>query len=247
MMSSNLSCHLACMFLFLASTTTSLAAPDYAREARWANEVIPGLVVGEPVYLTQKNQHRFLSLWTETDSKKIGVIVAHGMGLHPDHGMIGTIRQNLTDFSYSTLSIQMPILAADASYTDYPALFPEAAERLQLATAYLKAKGYKKIVIVSHSNGSRMSRVYMITNPLDVAAWVALSLTQGDTFTAINAPVFDLYGENDLKHVLTSTKQRKASFRNNASQQMLIPHANHFFHNQESVMIMAIKHYLDTL
>lgn len=237
----------ASLLLLFGSINNSVAAPDYAREVRWANEVVPALVVGEAMYLTQKNQHKFLGLWSETDSKKMAVIVAHGMGLHPDHGMIGAIRQNLTDYGYSTLSIQMPILAANASYKAYPALFPEAAERLALATKYLKAKGYKKVVIVSHSNGSRMSRVFMATNPKDISAWVALSLTQGDTFKGIKAPVFDLYGANDLEHVLSSTTQRKTSFRNRASQQMLIPKANHFFLTQENLMIMAIKNFLDSL
>lgn len=248
-MSSHIYSRLLCasLLLLFGSINNSIAAPDYAREARWANEVIPGLVVGDPIYLTQKNHHKFLGLLSETDSKMMAVIVAHGMGLHPDHGMIGAIRQNLTDYGYSTLSIQMPILAANTSYKAYPALFPEAAERLALAAQYLKAKGYKKVVIVSHSNGSRMSRVYMITNPKEVAAWVALSLTQGDTFKGIHAPVFDLYGANDLAHVLASTAQRKASFRNSASQQILIPAANHFFLNQENAMIMAIKNYIDSL
>ena len=194
--------------IILFSIASSYAAPDYEREQRWANEVIPGLVVGEPIYIEQKNKHRFLGIWSESESKNMAVIVAHGMGLHPDYGMISNIRQTLSDNGYSTLSIQMPILAANASYAKYPALFPEAAERLQLATDYLKAKDFNNVVIVSHSNGSRMSRTYMVTNPANVSAWVALSLTQGDTFKGIKAPVFDLYGDNDLSHVLDSAKQR---------------------------------------
>ena len=222
-----------------------MAAPDYAREARWAEEVIPGLITGEPVYLTQKNQHQFLGLYSARQDAQMGIVIAHGMGLHPDWGIIGALRQQLFDAGYATFSIQMPVLAADAVYTAYPAVFPEAAERLQLAVAYLKQQGFKHIAIVSHSNGSRMTRVYMRTNPPDVIAWAAISLTQGDTFDGIQVPILDLYGENDLAHVLASVKQRKTSLQNPASQQKSIAEAGHFFVDHEDAMINVVKEFLD--
>jgi pimeloyl-ACP methyl ester carboxylesterase len=126
-------------------------------------------------------------------------------------------------------------------------LFPDAAERMQLAVAYLKGKGYQRIALVSHSNGSRMSRVYMATNPSEVGAWVALSLTRGDTFAGIKVPVLDLYGANDLPHVLAATAQRKASFANTASRQIVLAHTNHFFARQEEAMVKAVKDFLNGL
>lgn len=243
----NNKCRVYVVFLSLSLNISQVSAsPDYPREQRWANEVVPGVIVGEPVYLQQKNKHKFLALYAQAENSKMGVIVVHGMGLHPDWGMIGTIRQSLFDYGYTTLSIQMPILAADASFKAYPALFPDAVERLQISVNYLIQQGYKQIVIVSHSNGSRMSRVYMITNPANVTAWVALSLTQGDTFAGVSVPVFDLYGENDLPHVLSSTRQRRASFSGTTiSQQMVIPGADHFFSGHEQEMVNAVKRFLD--
>ncbi len=233
-------------FLVLSlSAGPLLAAPDYGREKRWADEVVPGLIVGEAIYLAQQNGHPFLGILAEEDDAEMALVVAHGMGLHPDSGMIGTLRQRLFDHGYTTLSIQMPVLAATAGAEAYPALFPDAVERLQIAVAYLKQKGYKKIAIVSHSNGSRMSRRYMKTNPTDVNAWAAISLTQGDTFTDIKAPIFDLYGSNDLPHVLASTKKRQASLSNNASRQVVISGADHFFAGHEEAMVSAVKNFLD--
>jgi triacylglycerol esterase/lipase EstA (alpha/beta hydrolase family) len=223
--------------LLLTLSAPVFAAPDYAREQRWANEITPGIVVGDPMYLEQKNGHKFLGLYAEATNAKMGVVVVHGMGIHPDWGLIGTLRQRLVDDGYTTLSIQMPVLAVEAPSEAYPPLFPDAAERLRLAVAYLKAMGYKRIAIVSHSNGSRMTRVYMATNPPDVSAWVALSLTQGDTFAGVKAPVFDLSGQNDLPHVLASTAKRKASLAN----------ADHFFAGQEEAMVTAVKGFLDGL
>lgn len=221
------------------------AGSDYEREKRWADEVTSGLIVGEPIYLTQKNSHKFLGLFAEAKPATIGVIIVHGMGLNPDWGLIGVLRQTLYDFGFTTLSIQMPVLAADASYTEYPAIFPEAVERLDIAVGYLKDNGYESIVVVSHSNGSRMSRVYMTANPANVQAWVALSLTQGDTFAGIRVPILDIYGQNDLEHVLSSVTRRKSSLYNSASRQVRIADADHFFNGQEEAMIDAVKQFLD--
>jgi pimeloyl-ACP methyl ester carboxylesterase len=231
----------------LMLSVPALAAPDYAREQRWADEITPGIVVGDPVYLEQKNGHKFLGLYAVAASARMGVVVVHGMGIHPDWGMVGTLRQRLADEGYTTLSIQMPVLAADAESEAYTRLFPDAAERLRLAVAYLKGKGYQRIAVVSHSNGSRMSRVYMASNPPDVSAWAALSLTRGDTFAGVKVPVLDLYGANDLPHVLSATAKRKASLAHAASKQVVIAHADHFFAGQEEAMVRAVKDFLDSL
>ena len=89
-------------------------APDYAREKRWADEVTPGLVVGDAVYLQQKSGHKFLSIYTAVPQARAAVITVHGLGVHPDWALIGALRSGLADHGYATLSVQMPVLAADA-------------------------------------------------------------------------------------------------------------------------------------
>jgi pimeloyl-ACP methyl ester carboxylesterase len=235
------------VFLLWMTSSPAFAAPDYGREQRWADEITPGIIVGDPVYLTQKNGHKFLGLYAEAAQARMAVVVVHGMGIHPDWGLIGTLRQRLVDDGYTTLSIQMPVLAAEAQSDAYTPLFPDGAERIGLAVAYLKAKGYQRIAVASHSNGSRMSRVYMAAGPADVSAWVALSLTQGDSFAGVRAPVLDLYGENDLPHVLASVAKRKASLANPASKQVVIAGTDHFFAGHEEAMVAAVKQFLDGL
>lgn len=135
------------VFLCFFITVPAYSAPDYAREKEWAREIAPNIVVGDPIYLKQKNGHQFLGIYAQAAHPKMGVVIAHGMGLNPDWGVIGTIRQRLVDYGYTTLSIQMPVLARNAGYKDYVALFPDAAERLKIAVAYLKAKGYRRIAV----------------------------------------------------------------------------------------------------
>ena len=46
--------------IFTLSSFASAEAADYAREMKWADEVVPGLVVGDPVYLqTARRHHHF--------------------------------------------------------------------------------------------------------------------------------------------------------------------------------------------
>lgn len=225
-----------------------LATPDYSREARWADEIIPAILVGEVVYLQQPNGHRFLGIHAEANNSQTCILLAHGMGLHPDWGFISLLRQRLNDFGYATLSIQMPVLEATAGFDDYPKIFPDAVQRLEVAVEFLKQKGYQHIVLASHSNGSRMSRIFMTGNPVNVNAWVAISLTRDETFMGIDAPVFDVYGENDLSHVLSSIKKRQDSFNgNSASRQLEIKGAGHFYVGQEEDLVIAIKDFLKDL
>ena len=233
--------------LLLLVSTPVFAVSDYAREKKWADEITPGIVVGDPVYLEQPNGHKFLCLYTEAADAKMGVVVAHGLGIHPDWGMIGTLRRDLPDHGYTTLSIQMPILAVDAKAEAYPPTFPEAVERLKLAVAYLKAKGYKRIAIVSHSMGMRMSYAYMKSNPPDVSAWAALGMPDpAISYAGIKVPVLDLDGANDLPQVLAGAAKRKASLQGKpGSKQILIPNSDHFYTDHEDAMVKAVTEFLD--
>lgn len=222
------------------------ADADYARETKWADEVVPGVVVGDPVYLqTPRGHHKFLTLFTPAAGTDRAAIIVHGMGIHPDWGMVGTLRTELADRGITTLSVQMPILAADAKSEDYPPVFPEAAERIGEAVAFLKAKGYTHIAIVSHSMGSRMSRVYLAGHPDPaVKAWASLGLSLDD-YTGLKLPILDLYGANDLPTVLTNVTKRKQSLVAGSSKQTAIAHADHFYSGQEAEMVGVVADFLN--
>lgn len=218
---------------------------DYAREKKWADEVVPGLVVGDPVYLqTPRGHHKFLTLFTPVAGSDRAAIVVHGMGIHPDWGMVGTLRTELADRGFTTLSIQMPILAADAKGEAYPPTFPEAVERLGEAVAFLKAKGYAHIAVVSHSMGSRMSLDYFTGKPDPaVKAWASLG-PSFKGYASVNLPILDLYGDNDLPAVLGNAAARKGSLANPTSRQVVVAKTDHFFTGHEGEMVGTVADFL---
>jgi dienelactone hydrolase len=241
------------LFNFLFSVLFSVRAlaqtPDHAREKRWADEITPAILVGDPVYLTQKSGHKFLALHAPNRQARAGVIVVHGMGVHPDWNLINVLRSLLAEQGYTTLSVQMPVLAADAKGEQYPALFADAAERLQAAVNFLRDKGNRKIAIVSHSMGARMANHFLAGNAAnDIDAWVAVGISTGIYAQAENlkAPVLDIYGEKDFPAVLANAAKRADSIRRiRGSGQVSVAGADHYFNGAETELTRHIKRFLD--
>lgn len=210
-----------------------LAQADYAREQRWASEITPSILIGDPVELTLPSGRKFLGIYPRNGKAQAGVIVVHGLGVHPDWGLINPLRSQLAEQGYATLSVQMPpLLAAEEPGSKYPPLFPEAAERLGVAVEYLRSKGHQKIAIVSHSLGSRMTNVFLNqANAPAIAAWVAIGISGEYTDPAtFKAPVLDLYGEKDLPAVLDHAAKRATAIQKvRGSAQISVTGAGHFF------------------
>lgn len=234
------------ILLALLAPALAQAQADYAREKRWADEISPAILVGDPLYLALKSGHRFLAIHAAHAQARAGVIVVHGLGVHPDWGLINPLRSLLAEQGYATLSVQMPVLAADARGEQYAPLFAEAAERLQVAAAYLRGKGHQKIAVVAHSLGARMSNEFLNRGGV-IDAWVAIGLsgvyTQPENF---KAPVLDLYGENDLPAVLQNAQKRAAMIRRvRGSAQIEVAGADHFFNGRENELVSQVRLFLE--
>ena len=229
----------------LAAFAAHAQRPDYEREKRWADEIVPGLVVGQAVWLQAGAPQKFLGLYTEAKNAKGAIVLVHGTGVHPDYGLIGGLRVRLADAGYSTLSIQMPILAADAPAEGYRALFTEATGRIGAAVSWLRGKRYRKIVLVSHSMGSRMANHYVARNPkVPLKAWVAVSITSGgfEPFGRPRFPVFDVYAEKDYEAVLNGVERRAAVLkRMRGSSQAMVFGTDHFFAGKEKELASLIQ------
>ena len=247
--------------LALITFAGSTAASDYAREKRFADEVTAQLVVGDAVMVSPPagapaTYRPFLGLYTAGKPGMAAVVLAHGVGTHPEDGLTGSLRLRLNDLGYTTLAIQMPIAAKDATVDDYyPALFPEAGARLDAASAWLKGKGHANIALVSHTFGSWMANVYLDeathgkrAQGKPYQAWVCISLTGGYSFAVRNYPfpVLDLYGENDIPVTVSSAWRRAGLLRLAAtgSKQVMVAGADAQWRGKEQAAAQAIAEFL---
>jgi pimeloyl-ACP methyl ester carboxylesterase len=249
----------ATLLVVTALLSASANASDRAREKRWADEVMPQLVVGDAVWLKHSDGD-FLGLLTESKGAKTAIVLAHGVGVHPDHGLMGPLRAQLADAGFTTLSIQMPIAAADAKLEDYyPKLFPLAGERLAIAGKHLRAKGYGRVVLLAHSMGAWMANVYLDqAESTPYSAWITLGVT-GRYSTRIFAmnlpmlrvdlPLLDIYGsEDDRPGVVASAGARASSLSGIAvSRQAKIEGADHFFARKQGDVVQVVADWLKSL
>ena len=235
-----------------AATSQGLYAQDYEREKRWADEVIPGLVVGDAVRIKAASNREFLALYTEPAKANAllpAIVLVHGVGVHPDFGIIGILRAKLADLGYATLAIQMPVQGKDAMVDDYPKVFPDAADRMVKAADFLRAKGHSNVVLLSHSMGAWMANVYLDqaheTTPYK--AWIVMGLTGSYSWTMrrFAMPILDIYGEKDINPVLGAVGRRKFALQeSNGSKQVKIVGADHHYLGRENELVSVIDAFL---
>lgn len=233
--------------LVLATGALEARAQDYQREERWEAEVLSSLVVGKAVRIGLPRSGTFLALYTEGRAGRPAVVLVHGIGVHPDHGVIGILRVALADSGLSTLSIQMPVLAADARSEDYLPLFPEAAARIAAAADWLNAKGYRTIVLLSHSLGSWMSQYYLQSaKAAPFAAWICMSRDGELAEPARAIPILDVYAADDLPVVLRYAGERRRILqRAPGGRQIVIAGADHFYTGKESELTEALLAFVE--
>lgn len=236
--------------LCLLLSAASAIAQDHYREKRWSDQIVPGLVVGEAVWIEQANQHKFLALWTEAENARGAIILAHGRGWSPDFELYGVLRVKLAEKGYSTLSIQLPVLGGGAKVGDYMITYPDAKERFALAGKWLADKGFKNIAIVSHSLGATMANQYLIdVKETPAKAWVFIGIINGlEEMFRIKIPVLDVFGSKDWEVTQVGAYERQKQISKIAgSQQVVVKDALHFFEGKEDELTGIVIGFLDSV
>ena len=229
-----------------AAGMVAAQAADYAREERWAQEIVPSLVVGDAVYLATPARSRVLAILAEPSGVPAGgIVIVHGLGVHPDWGLIGGLRSGLADAGFVTLSVQMPVLAAGATREDYAPAYPEAGARLVAAVAYLRARGLAKIAIVSHSLGAAMVNAFLAgPGAPAIDAWVPVGLF-GAFIVAPKEPVLDVLAQTEIAPVAETAPARGLTLPKDAcSRQVTIAGTDHYFDTRQKELVAAIAAFL---
>ena len=247
------------LMLFLVIWSFPSLASDTAKEKRWADQIVDSLIDGTAVWLVAGDA-KFLGIYMESASKpaKGAVIVAHGIGVHPDWvDVVYPLRVKLPEHGWATLSLQMPILPNEAKENEYAAVFPDISPRMNAAIAFLKSKGIDKIVIAGHSLGSTMSAYYLANNSSPVKGLVAISpgtnlsvpnLRYFDTLPKLNKlPILNLYGSIDNEDVVATANKRVDIAEESGNKhftQIMVTGANHFYQGKENELIKEVIDWL---
>lgn len=256
MMTRNYRNLLIILFFYLISPI--LYASDLAKEKRWADQIVDALITGEAEWLPV-GELKVLSVYTpsEIEPARGAAIIMHGIGVHPDWpDVIHPLRTRLPEAGWATLSLQMPILPNEASWTDYLPLMPEVPPRIDAAVNFLQGQGFDNIVLIGHSLGTVMSSYYLTHQPAkQVRAFVGVSMSETSKdpmsnvvmLKKITIPGLDIYGSLDEAHVRDNVQQRKQSAlaaNNQAYQQVEIKDANHFYNGKDNKLLEVIQNWL---
>ena len=234
--------------LLLLALAAPAIAVDYEREKRWSDQILPAILVGDPVWIRQSNGHEFLGLYTVAEKPRGAVIIGHGRGWNPDFELYGVLRTRIAEAGYTTLSIQLPVLGPGAKVGDYIPTYADGAERYELAAHYLRDKGYKNIGIVSHSLGATMANYYLIkADDVPVGAWAFIGIINGlEEMFRIKIPVLDVFGSKDWEITQVGAYERKKQIdKVPGSQQVVVPDALHFFEGKEDELVKVVVGFLD--
>ena len=226
----------------------SAFAMDYEREKRWSDQILPAVLVGDPVWIKQKSGHEFLGLYTLAEKPRGAVVIGHGRGWNPDFELYGALRTRIAEAGYTTLSIQLPVLGPGAKVGDYIPTYGDGAERYELAARFLRDKGYKNVGIVSHSLGATMANYYLIkADEVPVKAWVFIGIINGlEEMFRIKIPVLDVFGSKDWEITQVGAYERKKQIdKVRGSQQVVVPDALHFFEGKEDELVKVVVSFLD--
>ena len=210
---------------------------------------------------------RFIALYKrgraqETNEINGVVILVHGMGAHPDWpDVISPLRTRLTEFGWSTLSIQMPILAPEAAVAGYGKTLRLANSRIQAAIDYLHGWEIEPIVLLGYSFGAAQAANFLASNkPENIRAFISVSMLAQkfikpriDVYKfigGITIPILDIYGEEDLEDVRRGIDDRRLAANKNGNtgfRQIELQKSGHHYLGFEDVLVKQIQIWLQSI
>jgi hypothetical protein len=249
-----------CLLILLSSGQGAAVEPDFARETRLADEIVDVILDGDPEWL-EADGREFLSIYTEADESRAAIVILHGRGFHPDWGdTVNPLRVGLVEHGYSTLALQMPVLAKDARYYDYLPIFRYAHPRIEAGIKFLRDNGHQKIVLLAHSCGVHMAMSWIrANNDRSIDAFIGLGMGATDfgqpmqqpfPLERMQVPVLDLYGAEEFPAVIRFAPERKTMIETAGhanSRQIVLPDANHYFTDQGDPLVTVVANWLDQL
>jgi len=208
-----------------------------------------GTVSKNPPVYTEKPDWLILK-----GDKKVGIILCHGNGQTADGYVVGALRNSIhKDLDYTTLSLTMPSAGVRKHFKKYESDYDDAYKYIQAAYDYLKNDlKIKKIYIVAHSMGSRISSAYLARYPMvKYDGFIGLGMLNngGYPFDArynisqVKIPVLDIYAEFGEYKDADYAYERK-SLISGSYKQIRIDGATHTFVGHEDKISKVVADWL---
>jgi len=245
--------------IFLASVPGMAEdLPDYEREQRIAEQIEPDIFDGESVWLNA-NDHDFLAIHIPVENSTGAVIVMHGRDVNPEEqNVVGPLRVGLAEQGWTTLALQMPVLAKGKQYNDYLPILKFAHGRIEAAIQFLRDQGENTVILASHSCGAHMTNDWLNkVGDNRINGYIAIGLGATDIgqklqtpfpIANMTVPVLDIYGSNEFPAPLSMVGERQAMLKQNgnpASTQIVVDGADHYFTDYGDILTVVIAEWLN--
>ena len=209
----------------------------------------------------ETNGEKFLALYTRQTSEPAhgAAIILHAMGAHADWPQtISPIRTKLPMHGWTTLSIQLPLIAPGKPIEDYGQTLNRATQRIKTAIQLLRERKFLNIVVIGHSFGGANALTYINAEKEPKIIALALIGLQDYAFVKppINTlaliektrlPILDIYGSRDFKNVIDQAPDRRLAAQKGNHQnfsQYQVDGADHYFNKMEDVLIKRVRSWL---
>ena len=207
-------------------------------------------------------ENKFLALYTRqtSDVAHGAAIILHTMGAHAEWPqIISPIRTLLPEQGWTSLSIQLPVIAPVNQIEDYGKTVKQAAERIKSAVRYLRERKFLNIVIIGHGFGAVSALAYLkkaekqkivalVAIGLQDYAFVKPSIDLLKLIEKSKIPILDIYGSRDFKKVIDQAPDRWLAAKKGNNQQYTqieIEGADHYLNKMEDVLVKSIRGWLD--
>jgi dienelactone hydrolase len=212
----------------------------------------------------------------ETFGERHGAIVFfHDQGEQFESpGVITPLRHQLAEYGWSTLTLSLDLpfepkvmlstslnSEMTAGEQEIEEKAPEQtanvlppvsnSERIEAAWAFLKAKDIDRVVFVGHGKGGDVALEILASKTFSVAGLILVGVTaldSNETFSALEMPILEVYGSQDLDGVKKAIKHRKALMKRDLETDHTIRKvigANHVYYGLEPMLLMTVRSWLN--
>lgn len=251
--------------LLISALSVSADALDQEREKLVSGKIAEEVKQGDVLWL-DANGEKFLALLIKQTNQKANgaVIILHGMGAHADWPQtISPLRTALPEYGWTTLSIQLPVIAPKNQIEDYGKTLDQATARIDAAISLLHENKFRNIVAIGHSFGAASVLSYLEQQKDEekekkIIALVAIGLQDYaylkppiDVLGLIEKsklPLLDIYGTRDYKEAIDQAADRRLAAKKGSNSQYVqveIEGADHYFNKLEDVLIKRIRGWMN--